>query len=178
MWAAPCVQSVSDMSHSHDLLHTSRRRRVFGVLALLTAALWSSYLLEQYRAGQERLAIGRYEQADLISRQQVTLQRVHITSNHSDRQQLEAELNYPWPRIIEAIETPTGPKVQLLSIDPDRGRAQLTVRGEAEELADVMDYLERLAKQPLLSDTRLERHSLDSDSGRVAFVASANWRMP
>lgn len=161
-----------------DLLSQPRLPRFVGLGILVLCGLWSSHLLMQYRDVSQRTAVARYKQADLLQRQHVALR--HINTNASSESQLNVinELNYPWPAVITALETPTGPKVQLLSIDPDAARAQLTVRGEADELADVLEYLARLKQQPLLFDTRLERHTVSEDSGRIEFVASANWRAP
>lgn len=161
-----------------DLLRQSRTPRLLGLGVLVLSGLWSSYLVMQYRELRQRTVVARYEQSDLLQRQHVALRRINANASAESQQSIIKELNYPWPAVITALETPTGAKVQLLGIDPDTARAQLTVRGEAEELADVLEYLARLRQQKLLFDTRLDRHAVSDDTGRIEFVASANWRAP
>lgn len=165
-------------SRSPDLLRQSRPPRLIGLGMLVLCGLWSSYLVMQYRTLSQRTTVAHYQQADLLQRQHVALRRINVSASNESQQSIISELNYPWPAVITALETPTGSQVQLLGIDPDTARSQLTVRGEADELADVLAYLARLKQQPLLFDTRLERHTVSDDTGRIEFVASANWRAP
>lgn len=165
------------MKLHHNLLGAGKPRKVLGITALALCALWSSLLLEQYRQINDRSEGERFLRDHLLSRQPLALQKTAM-SQRPDDAAMSTELSYPWSGVVRALETPTGDEVRLASADPDPQRHLLTLRGESDSLEAILDYLERLQKQPALQAVHLDQHQFDEDSGVITFVASANWGAP
>ena len=92
---------------------------------------------------------------------------------------IAGRLNLPWTGLFDAIEGSAGDTVVLLALQPDPVDGTLRLTGEAKALPLVLDYLQVLQKQAVLSDVRLESHETrQQDAQRpVRFVAAATWKV-
>jgi hypothetical protein len=93
-----------------------------------------------------------------------------------------ARLNLPWNDILDAVEAATPPKVAVLSITPEPGRALIRIEAEVESgqgsSQDVIDYLLALEQQPLFARVNLVKHELVKDGMDrvIRFSIEAQWR--
>lgn len=88
-----------------------------------------------------------------------------------------AELGHPWPAMFSHLEHATGKDIALLAIRPDAGKGRIRLVGEARHLADVLEYVRRLATVSSMTDVVLEGHEVvESDPQKpVRFELSARW---
>lgn len=91
--------------------------------------------------------------------------------------QVRAELALPWDRLFRAIESAAGPDVSLLMLTPAPARAQLTLGGEARNMASLLTFLKRLQGSGTFSRAYLREHHIDPADAQqvVRFSMELKW---
>ncbi|WP_036303712.1 hypothetical protein [Methylotenera sp. L2L1] len=86
-------------------------------------------------------------------------------------------LTIPWNELLVAVEKSDIQDVAILSLEPNRKKEQVILSGEAKNLQAVIDYINRLEEQVMLSKVYLQKHSVDevSTSKRTRFTLIAQW---
>jgi len=88
-----------------------------------------------------------------------------------------ATLTTPWNALLVAIEKSDIKDVTLLGLEPSRKKQQVLLSGEAKNLQSVMNYINRLEEQSMLTQVYLQKHSVDEAniSKPVRFTLVAIW---
>lgn len=88
------------------------------------------------------------------------------------------QLDVPWDRLFEAVETSTTPEVALLGIEPEPKRETVRIIGEAKDYQTVLAYTRRLEESAPLDGVHLQNHQLETRDPEhpVHFVLGAAWR--
>ncbi len=88
-----------------------------------------------------------------------------------------ARLNLPWETIFSGLEKTLTPDVGLLSLQPDPGKAAITIKARAKDMTAAFDYLERLqATKRFVGAHLLSQDFLgDEEHLPLEFTLTANW---
>lgn len=88
------------------------------------------------------------------------------------------ELSLPWDALFRSVEMAAGKNVALLSIEPDVGRGQVRITGEARDYVSALNFLVRLEEGRTLERVHLLNHELREEDPdrpyRIALVG--HWR--
>jgi len=92
--------------------------------------------------------------------------------------QVIQQLAVPWDSLFDAVEAASTQGTHLLALTPTARDRSLRLSGEAAQVDAVLDYVERLAAQPALSQVRLLGYSSVERDGAngVSFSLTATWR--
>jgi hypothetical protein len=154
----------------------------WGVIAagvLIAADAGYSY----YRARQE---LAELERDQTVQRTQArtraaplsTADQRRLKDEWTDAQRVARKLSMPWDELFVAIESVTGNDIALLAVRPDLSKGQLAISGEAKDYLAALNYLNRLAMQPVLVRPYLAMHEVKTEPSPlpVNFGAVAGWR--
>lgn len=88
------------------------------------------------------------------------------------------QLTLPWEALFNSFELATSKEIALLSIEPDTKKRIVRVTAEARTANDMLDYIKRLQKSPMLDDVVLQRHELQTrDPERpLRFIVTSVWK--
>src|ERR1700754_3415033 len=173
-----------------DLAPVSARRQLYRshpLMRVLALAALIACVIAGLRAQKllDRLDILERQQERIASHNaQAARSRATVSSQPIDAKQgaavnaAVARLNLPWDDILDAVEAATPPKVALLSITPDPGRALLRIEAEGSGSADGLAYVRAMDHQPLFERVDLVRLELAKDhtDGVMRFQIEAQWR--
>ena len=103
-----------------------------------------------------------------------------VTVSNKQFERLTEDYNLlatPWSKLFDTIEKSEMPDIALLSISPNLKKRQILLTGEAKNLATVLLYVSKLAKQTTLSQVYLQKHNvIESINERpVGFTVIAKW---
>ena len=89
-----------------------------------------------------------------------------------------ARLNLPWVPLFAAVEAAKPETVALLSLEPDAGKRMLKIVAETRKSADMLAFVDRLAKRAEFVNVTLQKHEIsDQDVNRpYRFQLEARWR--
>ncbi len=95
-----------------------------------------------------------------------------------DAQKLATRLATPWDGLFNAIERSGGNGVQVQAIRPNAGSRQIVIAAEARELTAMLNFLTRLAREPMLVRPYIQAQEEKPGGGAFAlqFVVVADWR--
>jgi hypothetical protein len=95
-----------------------------------------------------------------------------------DAQKLATRLATPWDGLFNAIERSGGNGVQVQAIRPNAGSRQIVIAAEARELTAMLNFLTRLAREPVLVKPYIQAQEEKPGGGGFAlqFVVVAEWR--
>ena len=90
------------------------------------------------------------------------------------------QLTVPWEDLFGAVEAADARGLGLLSLTPNARERSLRLVGESRSIDELLDYVERLAAQPTLSQVHLLGYSTPARDGVsvVSFNLAATWRSP
>ena len=87
------------------------------------------------------------------------------------------QLTLPWERLFQAVESVGGKDVSLLGLEPNTERRVVKIRGEAKNMAVLLDYIKRLEQCGAFGTVFLQSHMVqqqDPDQP-VRFALLADW---
>lgn len=87
------------------------------------------------------------------------------------------QLALPWDQLFAAVEGAAGKDVALLAIQPDKRKGEVTIGGEAKDVAAMLDYMRRLNEARQLRKIDLLSHQIQQQDPQkpVRFNLSAKW---
>lgn len=90
------------------------------------------------------------------------------------------QLAVPWDDLFNAVEAADARGLSLLSLTPNARDRSLRLVGESQSIDELLDYVDRLAAQPTLSQVHLLGYSTPVRDGVsvVSFNLAATWRSP
>jgi hypothetical protein len=105
------------------------------------------------------------------------------TPSGERRERLEAarrvvlELGVPWQPLFDSIAAALDARVALLRIQPDPGKKEVRIGGEAKDLAAVLAFAARLERGGVVHGAYLLEHELRrrEDERAVRFTLRAAW---
>jgi Tfp pilus assembly protein PilN len=168
-----------------DLDYCARKSRMgwvllgIGVLAVSAAAIIYAGLAD--RAGQwEQVAMKAARQsAGSAAVRGNAEDRNRLLLQVEDANEVIGRLSLPWNELFKGIEDSAIDGVALLSVQPQPQQHLITLNGEAQTYADVLEYMERLDSSGAFAHPRLLSHKVKREDPRhpVAFAIAANWRI-
>ena len=83
----------------------------------------------------------------------------------------------PWSALLDSIEQSDMPDIALLGIDPSVKKQQVILTGEAKNLAAILQYINKLSQQTMLSQVVLQKHVVNETVNEkpVSFSIIAKW---
>lgn len=87
------------------------------------------------------------------------------------------ELNLPWEELFKAFEANADKPVAILSLDPNVGKHELTLTGEAKNLDAMLAYYRWLQQQKIFSGLALHTHQVNrqDQENPIRFRITAKW---
>jgi Tfp pilus assembly protein PilN len=87
-------------------------------------------------------------------------------------------LSVPWEILFKAVESSSGSKITLLSLEPDFEKKQVKISGEASNYKALMSYITQLQGQEIFESAYLQNHEImvEDPDKPVRFTLLANWR--
>lgn len=144
--------------------------------------MWKSYLVEQAKQSAIENQVQRMQVAQRKSAHTKTVTSYsQINAEELNALQLSAhELAIPWNDLFSALEQSGMNDIALLGLQPDIKKQQVIISGEAKDYQSIILYINRLAKQPVLTEVYLQKHAInDSDKDKpVRFSLFAHWLIP
>lgn len=88
-----------------------------------------------------------------------------------------AALNIPWPAILSAVESARGGQVALALVEPHPKDQTVLVTAQADDMAVLLDFMQRLAAEPPFVKVRPVRQEavLDGNVPRKQATFEASW---
>ena len=163
-----------------------RRRNVssVGIVLFLAGAAAACVTTSIYLDGKAEL---EHAQARVLrlQRTQTTARRpasspTVVRDEDKSFSRVGIQLRRPWNALLSDIDLISTPSVALLSVEGQGQTRALRMSGEAKTMADVVDYVNRLRKLPLMESVNLVQHE-ERQSGPVSvirFSLDAAWRAP
>jgi Tfp pilus assembly protein PilN len=122
--------------------------------------------------------LDRHEQrVTNLRRQAQRLQAVPIqTAETNAPAETTAHSAQRWESLFDSLEKATDESVTLTGLDP--GAKEISITGEAKDLASVAAYVQRLHGGPAFMQARLSEYEVIKDRPRrpIHFVVIADWR--
>jgi Tfp pilus assembly protein PilN len=122
--------------------------------------------------------LDRHEQrVTNLRRQAQKLQAVPIqTTETSAPAETTARSALRWETLFDSLEKASDESVTLTGLEP--GAKEISITGEAKDLASVAAYVQRLHGAPALMQARLSEYEVVKDRPRrpIHFVVIADWR--
>jgi len=87
------------------------------------------------------------------------------------------ELNLPWENLFTTFESNLDLPVAILSLDPDAGKHELTLTGEAKNLEAMLAYYRWLQQKEIFSGLALHTHQVNrqDQENPIRFRITAKW---
>ena len=87
------------------------------------------------------------------------------------------ELNLPWEALFSTFEAEAAQPVALLSLEPDAGKHELVLTGEARNTAAMLAYFRSLQQQKIFSGLALHTHQVNRQDREnpIRFRVTAHW---
>ena len=125
------------------------------------------------------LGCGLYYFIQLLPQQQM-IKPVIAPVSSQQLAQLREDFNVlatPWNELLDAIEQSDMLDIALLGIDPSVKKQQVTLTGEAKNLATILQYINKLSQQTMLSQVILQKHVVNEavNEKPVSFSIIAKW---
>jgi len=88
------------------------------------------------------------------------------------------QLSVPWGSLFHAVESVGGKDVTLLVLEPDTGKRQIKISGEAKNTAAMLNYVKQLENRDVFGTVYLQSHhvQLQDPEKPVRFMLLAVWR--
>jgi hypothetical protein len=88
------------------------------------------------------------------------------------------ELSLPWGELFHSVEGAVGEDVAMLSVEPDAGRGQVRITGEARDYLAVLTLMARLEEAGTLTRVHLVSHEIREDDPHrpYYFALIGRWR--
>lgn len=134
--------------------------------------------------GQAALLEDRLQEAQRVHASALRMRDVPPSATASAmrlaEEKAKEEMSRPWARLFNAIEQASGPDVSLLSMAPAAARAELTVGGEARNMAALLVFLRQLRAAGFFTQVYLRDHHIDPADPLqpVHFSLQLKWRIP
>ncbi len=87
------------------------------------------------------------------------------------------QINLPWESLFDSIEHITTEDIALLSLQPDVTNRTLRIRGEARNMAVLLDFVEAMEREVIFDKVHLVNYKIKQDSPYrpVDFLLTAVW---
>lgn len=152
---------------------------ILWLLALgLASILWLSY-----QHNQARIALLQQQAAAHTSPRPMAADPA-IEEKLKLAMQTQQALDVPWMPMLAALETvkAANPNVHLLSISPNKNRAEIKLNGEATAFADITHLLDDLRANKAFGDAALVNQHLEQDDDKKSqltyvFEINLSWRL-
>lgn len=96
-------------------------------------------------------------------------------------QQTQQQLDLPWMQMLKALETVkiANPNIAILSISPNKNRAEIKLTGQTSDFSDLTNFLDALRTNSSFSDAVLVSQHLEDDQAKLLYVFEVNlgWRV-
>ncbi len=174
------------MRHAIELDFAGHRRGMSltgGLLLVLGLVAAGAVLLEyrsmlQHRAGLE-LKLAALTRAD--AKALAATDSAANSKSMASAQQAVGDLATPWTLLLAELEQASKDsegQVAVLDVEPDHGKHNVRVSGEARTLALALSYVKRLQSSRSIVYPMLDRHEIRADDAQhpVRFELSGAWR--
>lgn len=154
----------------------------FSTWGLLLAALLSAgFLYSQYQQTTTQIIRAKSQIPVTLS----TKPNLSYTSALEEKiklaQQAQQQLDLAWMPMLAALETVklANPHIAILSISPNKNRAEIKLTGQTAEFSDLTHFLDALRTNSRFSDAVLVSQHLEDDQAKLLYVFEINlgWRL-
>jgi Tfp pilus assembly protein PilN len=150
-----------------------------GVLAVGAAAAIYAGLVDRAEQWEQVAMKAARQSAASVAVRGNAEDRNRLLLQVDDANEVIGRLSLPWNELFKGIEDSAIDRVALLGVQPQPQQRLITLNGEAQSYADVLEYMQRLDSSEAFTRTRLLSHKVKREDPRhpVAFAIAANWRI-
>ena len=150
---------------------------LFGLLGTVAVVAWERLNLHPLNAAdEERL---RSLQATIEARRAAVprMDDAQLVAEWTRAIAVADELNLPWETLFATLEAQKERPVAILSLDPDAGKRELVLTGEAKNFEEMLAYYRLLQQQGIFSGLALHTHqvNLQDREKPIRFRVTAKW---
>lgn len=177
---APLRIDFAPPSFGRTLMRASARAWGGGIVGLtmcITAALAAADLLSERAGAEAEMQNIRSRIAEQTARKPTQRSMVITDAQAHAVNTAVAQLNLPWRDVLDAIEAATPGTIALLTIDPDAKKLLIKGIAEAKNSDGMIEYIEKLKRQPFFKDVILTRHEVNEQDPNkpLRFQFEAYW---
>lgn len=94
-----------------------------------------------------------------------------------DAERVARSLTLPWDDLFRDVEESSDERVALLALQPDAGKREVAIAGEAKDYEALLAFVARLDRREGLRHVHLVRHEMREDDPQrpLAFTLLAGW---
>lgn len=94
-----------------------------------------------------------------------------------DAERVARSLTLPWDDLFRNVEEASDERVALLALQPDAGKREVAIAGEAKDYESLLAFVARLDRREGLRHVHLVRHEMREDDPQrpLAFTLVAGW---
>jgi hypothetical protein len=155
-----------------------------GVLVLLLAVVMLLFAGDYYQGMSEKISyweVKSGQAAKSAGRPSAGSQRemddMALEIKHAN--EVLNQITMPWDKLFQAVEWSADKDVALLAMEPDEGKHEVKIRGEAKNIEEVLSYIRHLAEQEIFSSVYLQSHQVQQQNAQrpVRFSLVAAWKV-
>ncbi|NOU25059.1 MAG: PilN domain-containing protein [Methylotenera sp.] len=182
LWMADLPLQHSANKINLDFSEKSQTNHSFSAWGLLAIALLAaSFLYSQYQQTTKQIILAESKIPVTLA----TKPNLSSTSASEEKiklaQQVQRQLDLPWMPMLAALETVklANPQIAILSISPNKNRAEIKLTGQTAEFSDLTHFLDALRTNSHFSDAVLVSQHLEDDQAKLLYVFDINlvWRI-
>ena len=161
------------------------RMSVLGLAMLLLGLILAFAVWQKYQTKQAAYQTLLEQQKPITMIQKKTLSiptnQPKITETSPAQRVLMREtrdlLNIPWQPLLQGLANANTGDIALLSIEPSVKKKQISLKGEARNMAALLRYIDQLEAQSAISVVVLQSHSINEIDPykAVRFSINAQW---
>lgn len=132
------------------------------LILLLAALLLAAGLSMRYQQLQSQLQAKQIETATNYTEKKPVVSSPQLDETLQFAWATQQNLNFPWLKMLSAIETVKAQhaNIDLLSVTPNKARAEIMLTGEAKSFDDITQLLNDLKASPTFGDAVLVNQHL------------------
>ena len=169
------------MQHSYlDFVDTRRPTRAAGWLLLVVGLSGSAAVFTWHQLYLQPFNAANAAKLQSLEASQAALPKMNeaqMVAEWTRAITVADELNLPWEKLFATFEAKAVDQVALLSLDPDVGKRELTLTGEAKNLEAMLAYYRWLQQQPIFTGLALHTHQINRQDQQnpIRFRITAKW---
>jgi len=91
---------------------------------------------------------------------------------------LQKERNFTWAPLFSAVEKASSQDIELLEFQPEKANRSLLLRGEARDDAALLEFVDALADQPVLSHVHITHRKIRHRDRLITIIFEIKANIP
>ncbi len=148
-----------------------------GLVAAVALITWDQVHLQPLNAAGEKKLRSLQAAIDMRHAAIPRMNDAQLLAEWTHAIAVADELNLPWEKLFSTLESEAARPVAILSLDPDAGKHELVLSGEAKNFEEMLAYYRMLQQQPIFSGLELHTHQINRQDREnpIRFRVTTKW---